>query len=48
LHRDRIADFDSTAQAAKWIRENTTPDDVILLKGSRRYKLEQVLEELKK
>jgi len=48
LHRDRIADFYSTAQAAKWIRENTTPDDVILLKGSRRYKLEQVLEELQK
>jgi UDP-N-acetylmuramoyl-tripeptide--D-alanyl-D-alanine ligase len=35
------------AQAAQWLREHASRDDVVLLKGSRKYKLEEIVEELR-
>jgi len=44
---ERIADFYSNEEAAKWVREHARADDVVLLKGSRRYKLEEIVERLR-
>ena len=43
----RIVNFESAATAARWIRQNASPEDVVLLKGSRRYKLEHIVAELR-
>ncbi|MBV8689833.1 MAG: UDP-N-acetylmuramoyl-tripeptide--D-alanyl-D-alanine ligase [Candidatus Eremiobacteraeota bacterium] len=45
--RNRISRFHTAADAAKWIRENASSEDAVLLKASRRYRLEQVVEELR-
>ena len=42
-----IVRFATNAQAAAWLRANARPEDVVLLKGSRKYKLEEIVEELK-
>jgi len=39
--------FDSPEDAGRWLRENIQPGDVVLLKGSRGVKLEQVLDALR-
>ncbi|MEO6836691.1 MAG: UDP-N-acetylmuramoyl-tripeptide--D-alanyl-D-alanine ligase [Candidatus Tumulicola sp.] len=36
----------SNADAANWLRENARSGDVVLLKGSRKYRLEEILGEL--
>lgn len=46
LDPESIVTVDDNAQAAAWIREHAGDGDVVLLKGSRRYKLEQIVEEL--
>jgi UDP-N-acetylmuramoyl-tripeptide--D-alanyl-D-alanine ligase len=43
----RIARFATNGEAAAWLRANARPEDVVLLKGSRKYKLEEIVEELK-
>ena len=43
----RIVRFATNAEAAAWLRANARPEDVVLLKGSRKYKLEEIVEELK-
>jgi len=40
--------FDSNAEAAEWLRGKLHPGDAVLLKGSRRYKMEEILEELRR
>jgi UDP-N-acetylmuramoyl-tripeptide--D-alanyl-D-alanine ligase len=35
------------SRAADWIRRNASGEDVVLLKGSRKYKLEEIVEELR-
>jgi UDP-N-acetylmuramoyl-tripeptide--D-alanyl-D-alanine ligase len=35
------------AQAAAWLREHARDQDVVLLKGSRKYRLEEIVEELR-
>jgi len=47
LAAERIVEIGTNAQAARWLREHMRPDDVILLKGSRKYKLEEIVEELR-
>jgi UDP-N-acetylmuramoyl-tripeptide--D-alanyl-D-alanine ligase len=37
----------TNAQAARWLREHVQPDDLVLLKGSRKYRLEEIVEELR-
>jgi UDP-N-acetylmuramoyl-tripeptide--D-alanyl-D-alanine ligase len=41
-----IVTIDDNAHAARWLRENARKGDVVLLKGSRKYKLEEIVEEL--
>ena len=33
-------------EAIAWLREHARPDDVVLLKGSRMYRMEQIVEGL--
>lgn len=40
----RIVPFEENAQAVEWLKHNARANDVVLLKGSRKYKLEEVLE----
>jgi UDP-N-acetylmuramoyl-tripeptide--D-alanyl-D-alanine ligase len=47
LGRAQIVFVETNAQAARWLREHARPDDVVLLKGSRKYKLEEIVEELR-
>ncbi len=42
----RIVRVAANAQAARWLREHARRGDVVLLKGSRKYKLEEIVEEL--
>ncbi|MGR4065905.1 MAG: glutamate ligase domain-containing protein, partial [Vulcanimicrobiaceae bacterium] len=44
LSSERIVHFATNSDASSWLRENGREGDVILLKGSRKYKLEEVLE----
>ena len=44
---DRIVRFGSNAQAAQWLRGNTRSDDLILLKGARKYRLEEIVADLR-
>jgi UDP-N-acetylmuramoyl-tripeptide--D-alanyl-D-alanine ligase len=47
LSAERIVDVATNARAAAWLREHARSDDVVLLKGSRKYKLEEIVEELR-
>jgi len=44
---ERIVGFGDSAQAVEWLRANARAGDVVLLKASRRYHLEDVLEGLR-
>ena len=46
LGASQIVSVRDNSHAAAWLREHATVDDVILLKGSRKYKLEEIVEEL--
>jgi UDP-N-acetylmuramoyl-tripeptide--D-alanyl-D-alanine ligase len=47
LSSERIVHFATNEEAARWIQERAHGDDVVLLKGSRVYKLEEVVERLR-
>lgn len=47
LSSERIAYFASNAEAARWLREHLQAGDAVLFKGSRKYKLEEIIEELR-
>jgi UDP-N-acetylmuramoyl-tripeptide--D-alanyl-D-alanine ligase len=47
LESQQIVEIGTNAQAARWLRDHARPDDVVLLKGSRKYKLEEIVEELR-
>jgi UDP-N-acetylmuramoyl-tripeptide--D-alanyl-D-alanine ligase len=42
-----VVRVDSNGEAALWLRENARQGDVVLLKGARKYHLEEVLAELR-
>lgn len=46
LAADRIEFFSANADAIAWLRRHARSDDVVLLKGSRMYKLEEIVEGL--
>jgi UDP-N-acetylmuramoyl-tripeptide--D-alanyl-D-alanine ligase len=48
LSSERIVPFATNAQAAQWVRKNARAGDAVLLKGSRKYHLEEIVEELRK
>jgi UDP-N-acetylmuramoyl-tripeptide--D-alanyl-D-alanine ligase len=47
LSSERIVRFATNTDAARWLDENARPGDAVLLKGSRMYKLEEVVELLR-
>ncbi|HLX26347.1 MAG TPA: UDP-N-acetylmuramoyl-tripeptide--D-alanyl-D-alanine ligase [Candidatus Cybelea sp.] len=47
LDADRIVRVETNAQAVAWLRAHARADDLVLLKGSRKYKLEEIVEELR-
>jgi UDP-N-acetylmuramoyl-tripeptide--D-alanyl-D-alanine ligase len=47
LRSGQIVTVAGNAQAARWLREHARRNDAVLLKGSRKYKLEEIVEELK-
>jgi UDP-N-acetylmuramoyl-tripeptide--D-alanyl-D-alanine ligase len=48
LPSERIVPFATNDQAARWVRDNTRAGDAVLLKGSRKYRLEEIVEELRR
>jgi UDP-N-acetylmuramoyl-tripeptide--D-alanyl-D-alanine ligase len=44
---DRIVSFASNAVAAAWLENNARAGDLVLLKASRRYRLEEIVERLR-
>jgi UDP-N-acetylmuramoyl-tripeptide--D-alanyl-D-alanine ligase len=47
LPAERVAAFGTNAEAAAWLRAHVRAGDVVLLKGSRRYKLEEIVREMR-
>lgn len=47
LPGERIVHVETNADAAQWLREHGRSDDVVLLKASRRYRLEEIVEALR-
>jgi UDP-N-acetylmuramoyl-tripeptide--D-alanyl-D-alanine ligase len=43
LPKGRIVPFQSNSDAAAWLREHARTDDLVLLKGSRKYRLEEIV-----
>jgi UDP-N-acetylmuramoyl-tripeptide--D-alanyl-D-alanine ligase len=48
LPSERIVPFVTNDQAALWVRDHARAGDAVLLKGSRKYKLEEIVEELRR
>jgi UDP-N-acetylmuramoyl-tripeptide--D-alanyl-D-alanine ligase len=46
LGAEEIVRFERNEEAAAWLQTNTHQGDLVLLKGSRMYRLEEILEEL--
>jgi UDP-N-acetylmuramyl pentapeptide synthase len=38
--------FSDNVDAAAWLRDHAQPGDAVLLKGSRKYKMEEIIQEL--
>jgi UDP-N-acetylmuramoyl-tripeptide--D-alanyl-D-alanine ligase len=47
MRLEQIVSVPANAHAARWLREHARQGDVVLLKGSRKYKLEEIVEELR-
>jgi UDP-N-acetylmuramoyl-tripeptide--D-alanyl-D-alanine ligase len=47
LQPSQIVEVQSNAQAAAWLRDHATAQDAVLLKGSRKYRLEEIVEALR-
>ena len=45
--RERVLRFAGNDEAAHWIRVNTGPRDMVLLKGSRKYAMERIVAQLR-
>lgn len=48
MARQRIVEYATNHDAAAWLREHVERDDLVLLKGSRKYQLEEIVEELRR
>lgn len=46
MPRGAVVEIGSNAEAVRWLRANVRSGDVVLLKGSRKYRLEEIVEEL--
>jgi UDP-N-acetylmuramoyl-tripeptide--D-alanyl-D-alanine ligase len=47
LDADRLVPFERNADAVRWLRTNARAGDLVLLKGSRMYRLEEIVELLR-
>jgi UDP-N-acetylmuramoyl-tripeptide--D-alanyl-D-alanine ligase len=47
LGEKQIVFVETNERAARWLQEHARPDDIVLLKGSRKYKLEEIVDELR-
>lgn len=47
LPHDRIVAFETNEEAAQWLRAHAGPGDAVLLKGSRKYKMEEIVDALR-
>jgi UDP-N-acetylmuramoyl-tripeptide--D-alanyl-D-alanine ligase len=47
LPGDRIELFGSNGDAVRWLRDHAGPRDAVLLKGSRKYKMEEIVQTLR-
>ncbi len=47
LPKERIVTYATNHEVVQWLREHTRRDDLVLLKGSRKYRLEEIVEELR-
>ncbi|HEY2474785.1 MAG TPA: UDP-N-acetylmuramoyl-tripeptide--D-alanyl-D-alanine ligase [Candidatus Cybelea sp.] len=47
LEASRIVSIEDNSHAAAWLRANASGEDLVLLKGSRKYKMEEIVEELR-
>jgi UDP-N-acetylmuramoyl-tripeptide--D-alanyl-D-alanine ligase len=45
--RDRVVEFADNADAAQWLRTHAGARDAVLLKGSRKYKMEEIVSALR-
>lgn len=43
LPSDCVVRYGENADAVRWLRDNATSDDAVLLKGSRKYKMEEIV-----
>jgi UDP-N-acetylmuramoyl-tripeptide--D-alanyl-D-alanine ligase len=43
LAEDALVIYETNEEAIAWLREHARPDDVVLLKGSRMYRMEQIV-----
>ncbi len=48
LARQRIVRYATNHDAAQWLRAHVAHDDLVLLKGSRKYQMEEIVEELRR
>jgi UDP-N-acetylmuramoyl-tripeptide--D-alanyl-D-alanine ligase len=46
LRPSQIVEVRDNAEAARWLRDHATGRDAVLLKGSRKYRLEEIVEAL--
>jgi UDP-N-acetylmuramoyl-tripeptide--D-alanyl-D-alanine ligase len=46
LHPSQIVEVRDNGEAAQWLRDHATGQDAVLLKGSRKYRLEEIVEAL--
>ena len=47
LAADRLVNFERNSDAVRWLRDHARSGDVVLLKGSRMYRLEEIVEGLR-
>ncbi|HZZ66001.1 MAG TPA: UDP-N-acetylmuramoyl-tripeptide--D-alanyl-D-alanine ligase [Candidatus Baltobacteraceae bacterium] len=47
LPAERIVTYGENAEAARWLQRHARPRDVVLLKGSRKYKMEEIVSALR-
>lgn len=45
--RERVVTFDANDEAAEWVRKNAGAQDAVLLKGSRKYRMEEIVQALR-
>ncbi len=48
MPRDRIVPYDFNADAVRWLRQHASERDAVLIKGSRKYRMEEIVSALRR